>query len=168
MTCRLTSVPASSSLAPDDGSCAGLPITDRLLQQLADMRSSGNIVPFPSITVQKRTINNCEMMVVAVAPSVAYHQFGSEGARGFEWGREGPLRLRKRSGEETESAGFSIDLRPVGSANVQDLILRVFIHQYLPSASGSKIWSERTHPRATVGCHAFHDGRGCAEPNHAS
>ena len=32
----------------DDGSAAGLPITDELLRQLADMKTDGNIVPPPS------------------------------------------------------------------------------------------------------------------------
>lgn len=40
----------------NDGSCANLPITDQLLLTLSDMRSDGNILPFPSIIVQKRTI----------------------------------------------------------------------------------------------------------------
>jgi ATP-dependent DNA helicase RecG len=42
--------------ARDDGSCARLPITDRLLQELAAIRSEGNIQPMPSIVVQKRMI----------------------------------------------------------------------------------------------------------------
>ena len=36
--------------ARDDGSCASLPINDELLLTLSDMRSDGNIVPFPSVT----------------------------------------------------------------------------------------------------------------------
>src|SRR5579862_86112 len=55
----------------DDGGCAGLPITEELLLTLADMRSDGNTVPFPSITVQKRTLQGCEMAVVIVEPADA-------------------------------------------------------------------------------------------------
>src|SRR3990170_5843926 len=43
----------------DDGGCAHLSITDELLRTLADMRSNGNIHPFPTITVQKRTLSGC-------------------------------------------------------------------------------------------------------------
>src|SRR5438105_12858123 len=57
--------------ARDDGSCAGLPITDELLRVLADMRSDGNIVSAPSLTVQKRILNGCELAVVMVEPSDA-------------------------------------------------------------------------------------------------
>ncbi|MGB7314968.1 MAG: RNA-binding domain-containing protein, partial [Nodosilinea sp.] len=34
----------------DDGSCANFPITDDLLLRLSDMRSDGNILPFPILT----------------------------------------------------------------------------------------------------------------------
>ena len=57
--------------ASDDGSCAELAVTDELLRTLADMRSDGNILPLPSMTVQKQTIRECEMAVVSVQPSDA-------------------------------------------------------------------------------------------------
>src|SRR6185436_13374866 len=55
--------------ALDDGQPSTLAITDELLGALADVRSNGNIVPPPSITVQKRHLNGADMAVVAVAPS---------------------------------------------------------------------------------------------------
>jgi ATP-dependent DNA helicase RecG len=42
--------------ANDDGSSAGLEITDELLRNLAMMRDDGAIQPFPSIAVQRRTL----------------------------------------------------------------------------------------------------------------
>lgn len=36
----------------DNGTCANLPIRDELLRTLADMRSDGNILPFPMMAVQ--------------------------------------------------------------------------------------------------------------------
>ena len=78
--------------ANDDGSCANLPITDRLLQTLASMRSDGNILPFPSMTAQKRTVDACEVAVVEVQPSytppVRYN--------GRVWIRVGPRAQRRR------------------------------------------------------------------------
>lgn len=53
----------------DDGGCAYLSITDELLRTLADMRSDGNITPFPTMTVQKRTLHGCELALVTVSPS---------------------------------------------------------------------------------------------------
>ncbi|HJT33959.1 MAG TPA: ATP-binding protein, partial [Pirellulales bacterium] len=55
--------------ANDDGTCAHLPITDQLLQTLADMRSDGIILPFPAMTVQKRTIRGCDLAVIEVQPA---------------------------------------------------------------------------------------------------
>ena len=39
----------------DDGTVAGLSVTDELLRQLADMKTDGNIVPPPSLTVERRS-----------------------------------------------------------------------------------------------------------------
>jgi ATP-dependent DNA helicase RecG len=52
----------------DRGRCAGLPITDQLLLTLANFRSDGNLLPFPVISVQKRTLNGCDLAVVVVEP----------------------------------------------------------------------------------------------------
>ena len=35
----------------DDGSCSGCRVDDNLLKNLTSMRSDGNIVPFPTMTV---------------------------------------------------------------------------------------------------------------------
>ena len=58
----------------DDGSCANLAITDQLLLTLADMRSDGNILPLPAMTVQKRIIGGSEITVVEVEPSISAGQ----------------------------------------------------------------------------------------------
>jgi len=42
--------------ARDDGSPAGLAVTNELLLQLADMKTDGNIVPPPTLTVGKRVL----------------------------------------------------------------------------------------------------------------
>lgn len=53
----------------DNGTCANLPITDKLLLTLADLRSNGNILPFPMMSVQKKNLNGCELAVIVVQPS---------------------------------------------------------------------------------------------------
>ena len=55
--------------ARDNGTVTGLPITDRLLQQLGDMKTDGNILPPPSITVQKHSLQDREVAAVIVQPS---------------------------------------------------------------------------------------------------
>ena len=46
--------------ARDDGSSSGFPISDAVLTQLASCKSDGNIVPPPTMTVEKRTIDGAE------------------------------------------------------------------------------------------------------------
>ena len=53
----------------NDRTIVGIQVTDELLQQLANMKTDGNIVPPPSLIVQKRTFRGKEEAVVAVQPS---------------------------------------------------------------------------------------------------
>ena len=52
----------------DDGSCAGLTIDDALLGRLSNIRGEGDILPLPSMTVQRRRLKGCEVAVVRAAP----------------------------------------------------------------------------------------------------
>jgi len=121
--------------AHDDGSCAGLAITDVLLRTLADMRSDGNILPLPSMTVQKRTLKGCEMAVVTVQPSDA----PPVRLRGQAWIRVGPRRAlataeeERRLNEKRRSRDLPFDIRAVPSATLEDLDLDLVRRVYLPS-----------------------------------
>jgi ATP-dependent DNA helicase RecG len=53
----------------DDGSCAGIDVTDQLLQNLAAIRSSGDLLPQPSMTVEKRRVRDRDPAVVTVQPA---------------------------------------------------------------------------------------------------
>jgi ATP-dependent DNA helicase RecG len=79
----------------DNGECAHFQITDERLRTLADMRSDGNILPPPLMTVQKQVLRGCELAVVLVSPSdnppVRYN--------GRVWIRVGP-RLAVATAEE--------------------------------------------------------------------
>ena len=55
--------------AKDDGTPSQEPITDELLRSLADMKTDGNILPLPVISVEKRTLKGSDMAVVTVQPS---------------------------------------------------------------------------------------------------
>ena len=130
--------------ANDDGSCANLPITDRLLQTLASMRSDGNILPFPSMTAQKRTVDACEVAVVEVQPSytppVRYN--------GRVWIRVGPRCAtatadeERRLAEKRRAGDLPFDQRAVPGATVDDLDLDLFQRTYLPSAVSSDVLAE--------------------------
>jgi len=125
----------------DDGSCAHLAITDELLRTLADMHSDGNITPFPTMTVQKRILNGCELAVIAVepadAPPVRY--------KGHVWVRVGPRRAiatpeeERRLTEKRRANDLPFDIQPIPSATFEDLDFDLFRRVYLPSTLPSDI-----------------------------
>ncbi len=125
----------------DDGSLVGAPVTDELLRQLADMKTDGNIVPPPSITVQRVSLRGVDAAVIAVAPSdsppVRYRgrvhiRIGPR--RGLATAQdERILNERRRSGE----APF--DVQPVPGASLDDLNLGYFETEYLPQAFAREV-----------------------------
>ncbi|UJP04753.1 MAG: putative DNA binding domain-containing protein [Nitrosomonas sp.] len=122
--------------AEDDGTPAQQPITDELLRDLSDMRTDGNILPFPVMTVQKRLLRGAEMAVVAVEPSdmppVKYD--------GRIWIRIGPRRAIANAQEERmlnekrRYKNLPFDMYPVPSAKLSDLSKTIFENEYLPTA----------------------------------
>lgn len=122
--------------AKDDGSCANLSVTDELLRQLADMRSDGNILPLPTISVQKKSLLGCEMAVVIVEPSL----YPPVRYNGRIWIRVGPRRAtasveeERRLAERRRAADLPFDLHPLASATLGDLDLDLFQRTYLPAA----------------------------------
>jgi ATP-dependent DNA helicase RecG len=128
----------------DDGSCANLSITDQLLLTLSDMRSDGNILPFPAITVEKRTLAGCELAAVIVEPSdappVRYE--------GRIWVRVGPRRAtataeeERRLSEKRRSRDLPFDIQSLPSGTLDDLNLTLFQQEYLPSTLPRDILEE--------------------------
>jgi ATP-dependent DNA helicase RecG len=125
----------------DDGRCADLSITDDLLRQLADIRSDGNILPFPTMTVQKRELAGCEMAVITVEPSYA----PPVRYRGRVWIRVGPSRRiataaeERRLSEKRRAGDLPFDLQPIRTADLHELNLDLFERIYLPAALSAEI-----------------------------
>lgn len=130
--------------ANDDGTCADLPITDRLLLTLADMRSDGNILPIPVMTVEKAAVDGCELAVVQVEPS----RLPPLRYRGRVWIRVGPRRAiataeeESRLAEKRRSADLPFDQRAVSGTGLDDLDLTLFSRVYLPSAVAPDVLAE--------------------------
>lgn len=120
----------------DKGKPTGSSITDQLLINLANCRSDGNILPLPSLTVQKRTLKGKEVAVVLVqpadAPPVRY--------KGTVWIRTGPRRGiatpddERRLSEKRRYRDLPVDIRPLASAELSELDELLFQRVYLPSA----------------------------------
>ncbi|NEP11124.1 MAG: transcriptional regulator [Symploca sp. SIO2C1] len=128
----------------DDGSCANFPITDKDLRTLSDIRSDGNILPFPSMIVQKRTISGCQLAVIVVEPSDA----PPVRFNGRVWVRVGPRKAtatqqeENRLAEKRRAKDLPFDLKPLVSASLNDLDLEVFRRVYLPSSLAIEILEE--------------------------
>lgn len=128
----------------DNGESAGLEITDDLLRALADMKTDGNILPLPMLTVEKRRLKGMDVAVVTVHPSdnppVKY--------KGRIWIRTGPRRAIANAQEErilTEKRRYKnlpFDIYPVPTAKVEDLSRVIFESEYLPQAFAPDILEE--------------------------
>ncbi len=112
----------------DDGSLSGLNVTDQLLQNLAAIRSDGNVNFPPVMVVSKFGLQDGDVAVVEVIPSdmppVRY--------RGRVYIRVGPRKAIANEQEERilserrSSAARTFDARPCVEAKLEDLALGQF------------------------------------------
>lgn len=140
----------------DDGTPANLTVTDALLRTLSDMRTDGNILPPPSISVQKHVLNGAEIAVVTVHPSdsppVRY--------KGRIYIRVGPRRAIASAQEETRlnekrrHRDIPFDLQPIPSSDLSALSRIYFEQEYLPNAFAPDILAanERTYEQRLAAC----------------
>ena len=107
----------------DDGGCADSTIDDRLLTKLAAMKDDGNIMPMPSLVVQKHTLSGCEVAATVVEPS----RSPPVRFRGRVWVRVGPTvrqaapEEEQRLSERRSGAERPFDQRPAQGATAKDL-----------------------------------------------
>ena len=125
----------------DDRTVIGASVNDESLRALADMKTDGNIVPPPSMTVRKLDIDGHEISVVVVVPSDSppvrlrgrvHIRVGARQAIATEQD-ERILYERRRY------AQIPFDIQPVLSATLRDLNLPLFQNEYLPKAFASDI-----------------------------
>jgi len=122
--------------ASDDGSPApGFTVTDEILRQLADIKTDGNIIPPPSLLVEKRHLNGAEFAVITVwpcdTPPVRY-----KGRIHVRWGpRRGLASAQDERilNERRRHHDRPFDVQPVSGATLNDLDRLRFEQEYLPS-----------------------------------
>ena len=128
----------------DAGRATGLPITDTLLQTLAAFRSDGNILPIPSLVVQKRKVSGVDIAVVEVEPALD----PPVRFRGQVWVRIGPRRATASRDEErvlTERrrhGHLPFDLHTVPGATLADLDVLLFLREVLPATVAAEVIAE--------------------------
>lgn len=122
--------------ARDDGRPAeGFEVTDELLRQLADIKTDGNIIPPPSLLVEKRRLAGAELAVITVwpcdTPPVRYR-----GRIHVRWGpRRGLASAQDERilNERRRYRDRPFDIQPVREAGLGDLDRLRFEQEYLPA-----------------------------------
>ncbi|PIV33798.1 MAG: transcriptional regulator [Lysobacterales bacterium CG02_land_8_20_14_3_00_62_12] len=142
--------------AMDDGSPAGIEVTDQLLLTLSDIKTDGKVIPLPTLTVCKRTLKGSEMAVVCVwpadSPPVRYE--------GGIWIRVGPRRGQASAqderilNEKRRYRDLHFEAHPVSAATLDDLSRPIFEQEYLPSAVAPDVLlaNERTYEQRLTSC----------------
>ena len=130
--------------AYDDGQLSGLKVDDDLLKKIAAIRSDGNILPLPVMTVDKVEFPEGDLLVAEVSPSllppVRY--------RGRTFIRIGPRRDIASEAEErllTERRTAymaTFDATPCLGATLDDLDLDYIKDTYLPSVVDAEVLSQ--------------------------
>jgi len=139
------------------GEPTGLPITDELLRSITSIRSDGNILPFPLMTVHKALLAGQEIAVVEVVASPN----PPVELRGRVCVRVGP---RKGTATRDEvrilterRRGWDgpFDQRPIPGTTLSDLDLDLFLREYLPSAVAPEVLREngRSVPEQLAALH---------------
>jgi len=128
----------------DDGTKAGMKITEQNLQTLLDFRTDGRIVPPPSIIVAKFDYPDGELAVVEVQP----HFLPPVRFNGKVCVRAG---IRKGTANEAEEriltekrSAFarSFDVLPCKGSTLGDISLELFKIRYLPAAIDAETLAE--------------------------
>ena len=142
--------------AKNNGTPSGLPITDELLRTLSDIKTDGNILPPPSILVEKRTLKGSEMAVVTVqfsdTPPVRY--------KGRIWIRVGPRRAvatpqeERILNEKRRYRDIPFDVQPLPSCDLSALSRVLFEQEYLPNAVAPDVLAtnDRSYEERLASC----------------
>lgn len=146
----------------DDGTVKGLNVTDELLKNIAAIRTDGNIQPQPSMIVEKVSMDEGDIVMVKVEPSV----FPPVRYKGRIWIRIGPRKgVANEEDErilmEKRRVGVtSFDSLPCFDATIEDLDINLFKHYFLPKAmTDDELDEDRRDVRYQLSAFGFFDTR---------
>lgn len=134
--------------AHDNGSLSGLKVDDALMKKIAGIRSDGNILPLPMMSVERFEFEEGDLLVVevypALVPPVRY--------RGRTFIRMGPRRDIATESEERlllekrTSYMATFDATPCFGASLNDIDTQFIKHQYLPQIIDADILATDKRP----------------------
>jgi len=125
----------------DNGDLSGLHVDDRLLLQISNIRTDGNILPQPVMAVEKFSFEKGDILAVEVQPS----EIPPVRYRGRVWVRVGPRKSFASEAEEkilTERRLSNIrtfDAMPCIGTTTADLDIHVIKKEFLPRAVAEEI-----------------------------
>lgn len=140
----------------DNGAPRNIAVTEQLLLTLADLKSNGNILPPPTMTVEKRVLKGSEIAVVTVwpadAPPVRF--------RGRIWIRTGPRRGiasaqdERILNEKRRYRDLHFEAHPVSPCTLEDLNRATFENDYLPNAVAADVLAvnDRSYEQRLASC----------------
>ena len=127
--------------AHDDGKLSGLKVDDALMKKVAAIRSDGNILPLPIMSVERFEFPDGELLVAEVSPSllppVRY--------RGRTFVRIGPRRDIATEAEERillerrTSYMATFDAMPCLGATINDIDVNYIKQDYLPQVIDTEV-----------------------------
>ncbi len=127
--------------ARNNGSPSGLKVTDELLLQLADIKTDGNIVPPPTMSVERRVLRGADMAVVTVWPGDS-PPFRYKGRVYIRIGpRRGVASVQDERilNEKRRHRDRPFDIQRLPSAVLGDLDQRRFEDEYLAAAFAADV-----------------------------
>jgi ATP-dependent DNA helicase RecG len=134
--------------AHDNGKLSGLKVDDKLLLQISNIRTDGNILPQPVMTVEKFSFEDGDVLVAEVQPS----EFPPVRYRGRIWVRVGPRKSIVSEAEEkilTErwlSNVHTFDAMPCLGTTMADLDVSLIKREFLPKAVAEEVLAEDKRP----------------------
>jgi len=127
----------------DDGKLSHLRITDELNKEISGLRTDGNILPIPQMSVGNFRFSEGDVLVVEVLPSkdapVRYE--------GRTWIRNGARKgiatfeEEQRLAERRVSSNKSFDASPCLESSIEDLDLNLIMSLYMPNILSEDILS---------------------------
>jgi ATP-dependent DNA helicase RecG len=132
----------------DNGEPSGIEVTDQLLQNLANIRGQGKILPLPSLSIHKVTFKGSAVVVIVVEPSDA----PPVRFEGRVWVRVGPTARPATAQDErilserNRFRNLPRDMFPQAAASMSDHDLALFQREYLPYVVSAQVLEENDRP----------------------
>ena len=120
----------------DDKTIIGLSDADQVIEQLSHMKSDGHILPLPSMTVEKETLADKEVVVIRVEPADS-PPVRCKGVIRIRTGSRRDIATAQDERILTEKRRYKdipFDIQPIPTSGLSDLNLVHFEHEYLAQA----------------------------------